>query len=464
MDGIRADPTHRRKPALYNSQLTSRSCLPLVLGLAFCGAAFLSSPAVVSAVVLADGDGTGNTTAPADDPGFANIGSRDGDASAVYLGNRWVLTAAHVKAGTVQLAGESYAHDPNTVQLVKNPPGLSENTDLVLFQLQEEPPLEALRLGCGPVPLGAEVLLIGQGRDRATDLTFWDVTRVAGEDNDIWQEVDDPALATREGFRTLPSRTIRWGRNQVSLTGVELELGEVDILSFQTSFDDQFALESEAQAVAGDSGGAVFFKNGPLWELAGVIQAASTFEKQPGGITTAVFGNNTFVSELSIYAESIRSIADFEPVPGDFDADGTFSSVDIDLLFEHLRDDGTVCHFDLDGDSVLSGADVDFLLSQIIGVLPGDANLDGLVEFADFLLLAQGFGKPGGWRDGDFSGDGNVQFEDFLLLSGNFGLELEPVTAAEVNVAAVAEPSAGALLLISLFVAFGGRRRARPLR
>ncbi|MCS1410976.1 MAG: hypothetical protein M2R45_04171 [Verrucomicrobia subdivision 3 bacterium] len=50
------------------------------------------------------GDGTGSTTATADDPGFANVGD-----IGVYLGsfsgNFWVLTAFHMKSGVISLNG-----------------------------------------------------------------------------------------------------------------------------------------------------------------------------------------------------------------------------------------------------------------------------------------------------------------------------------------------------------------------
>ena len=61
--------------------------------------------------------GTGNTNAPADDPGWANVGVL-GIGNGVYLGDRWVLTAAHVGAGEIVLAGTTYAaEDGSAVQL-----------------------------------------------------------------------------------------------------------------------------------------------------------------------------------------------------------------------------------------------------------------------------------------------------------------------------------------------------------
>ncbi|HZL35042.1 MAG TPA: dockerin type I domain-containing protein [Tepidisphaeraceae bacterium] len=53
----------------------------------------------------------------------------------------------------------------------------------------------------------------------------------------------------------------------------------------------------------------------------------------------------------------------------------------------------------------------------------GDANLDGQVNFADFVALSNHFGATvaSGWDAGDFNYDGTVSFADFVLLSNNFG-------------------------------------------
>ena len=56
----------------------------------------------------------------------------------------------------------------------------------------------------------------------------------------------------------------------------------------------------------------------------------------------------------------------------------------------------------------------------------GDTNNDGQVDFADFLIFSQNFGKTRDavFSEGDFDGDGDVDFADFLLLSENFGKRL----------------------------------------
>lgn len=61
----------------------------------------------------------------------------------------------------------------------------------------------------------------------------------------------------------------------------------------------------------------------------------------------------------------------------------------------------------------------------VTAALPGDANVDGTVNFSDLLALARNFGSSGrSWADGDFGGNGSVQFDDLLALARNFGSTL----------------------------------------
>jgi hypothetical protein len=55
-----------------------------------------------------------------------------------------------------------------------------------------------------------------------------------------------------------------------------------------------------------------------------------------------------------------------------------------------------------------------------VSATPGDATLDGTVDFADLLKLAQFFDQPGNWLAGDFTADGRVNFSDLLLLAQNY--------------------------------------------
>ena len=64
----------------------------------------------------------------------------------------------------------------------------------------------------------------------------------------------------------------------------------------------------------------------------------------------------------------------------------------------------------------------------------GDADDNGIVNFADFLKLADNFGRTDAVReDGDFNGDGVVNFSDFLILAENFGESRQPVAAPTLS-------------------------------
>jgi hypothetical protein len=60
--------------------------------------------------------------------------------------------------------------------------------------------------------------------------------------------------------------------------------------------------------------------------------------------------------------------------------------------------------------------------------LPGDANLDRVVGFADLLALAQWYGTSESplWSRGDFDRDDEVGFGDLLLLAQYYGLGVAP--------------------------------------
>lgn len=263
------------------------------------------------AVVIQIGDGSGNTSAPSDDPGFANVGQLLG-ASMVYIRNGWVLSASHVVSesslpGTVSFNGMSYGTNSATfVRLTNNGvPGLSEFTDLVMFQLTSWDALSEVQVASSTPSLLTSVVMAGAGRDRETTLTSWDVN--TAPDPDVWTEVSPPPPADREGYQTVNSRTLRWGTNTIDSNGDVVDAGHGDVISFTTDFDES-AGTSESQAVVGDSGGGVFAKNllGD-WELVGMMHAVSTFSGQPGGGNTAVFGNQTYSADLSFYSDQINS-------------------------------------------------------------------------------------------------------------------------------------------------------------
>ena len=95
---------------------------------------------------------------------------------------------------------------------------------------------------------------------------------------------------------------------------------------------------------------------------------------------------------------------------------------------------------------------------EILQKTPGDANLDGEVNFSDFLTLSEHFGEgtrrdPRAWSQGDFDGNNEVGFPDFLILSENFG------GAANASAAAIPEPTGISIALFGLLGLIGFRKR-----
>ena len=68
------------------------------------------------------------------------------------------------------------------------------------------------------------------------------------------------------------------------------------------------------------------------------------------------------------------------------------------------------------------GGETAFRLTPGPAALAGDVNLDGKVDFADLLAVAQDYGRTGAtWSLGDFNGDGIVDFADLIALARNYG-------------------------------------------
>ena len=65
-------------------------------------------------------------------------------------------------------------------------------------------------------------------------------------------------------------------------------------------------------------------------------------------------------------------------------------------------------------------------VADVFARRPGDCNLDGIVDAADYIILKQHIGRASGvdwWEHGDLDGDGVVGWSDLNLLSSNFALD-----------------------------------------
>ena len=104
------------------------------------------------------------------------------------------------------------------------------------------------------------------------------------------------------------------------------------------------------------------------------------------------------------------------------------SPAEIDLLYAAINTGSTDDEDDLNQDGAVNAADVDYLVEEVAGSIRGDTDLDGDVDFQDFLNASNAFGQEeAGWAGGDFDGNGTVEFADLLLVFSNFGFDRDNV-------------------------------------
>jgi len=257
--------------------------------------------------------GTANTTAPADDPGWSSVGTF-GVGNATYLGSRWMLTAYHVYSPfsgvspmSVDFNGTSYPVVPGSGVRLTNAD--SSPADLCLVQIASDPTVPAVTVSTSRPAWNSNLVMIGAGRQQIDGLVQWDSN---------WNVVSSGGFYA--GFDTTGTRLKRWGTNTIERatsggpnSDESISLGFGTVSCFFTDFDNLTGDTSQAQVVTYDSGGGAFYKSGPAWQLAGTIIAQGTFTGQPG--TTAVYGNTSYMADLSIYAPQIAIIIP-EPTSG----------------------------------------------------------------------------------------------------------------------------------------------------
>jgi hypothetical protein len=262
----------------------------------------LSAAGSVRAVIISGGDGIGNTNAPADDPGWANVGhivvsDTNKLSSVTYLGDKWFITAYHVKhldkPSAVMLDGAMYSIDSNSWTRITN--GGGDVADLILFQTTTRPPVFPLRIRSSRIENSVSVVMAGDGRNRATNLTYWTSGWV----------VTNAASGVYSGYVWAARSAMRWGENTVSsrnsfddgwYEGVWFGVQD----GFQTTFNANGG-SNECQGATYDSGGGVFYKNSGNWELAGIMLNTS------GDFGRAVYGDETYMADISYYRVQITN-------------------------------------------------------------------------------------------------------------------------------------------------------------
>ncbi len=182
--------------------------------------------------------------------------------------------------------------------------------------------------------------------------------------------------------------------------------------------------------------------------------------------TAGVTGQFTTVSQpvnlpagLIVDVVYAPTMAQLRVLPnGDFNLDGNFTCADVDALTAQIAAGITLPSLDMNGDGLANNADLTLWLLRAGAInlpsgnpyLPGDANLDGVVDGSDFLAWnSHKFTPTTGWCAGNFNADSVVDGSDFLIWNSHKFL------SSDQSQVAVPEPTGCILILLSLI---GGRR------
>ena len=170
----------------------------------------------------------------------------------------------------------------------------------------------------------------------------------------------------------------------------------------------------------------------------------------------AILANTTDTRVYSAYEDLLAARADF-------DGNNMANQDDLAMLYAHLG--GSDWQFDLNVDGTVNLADAELFVTTLLRTAPGDYNLDGVVDAADYTAWRDGVGTSyAGAGDGDF--DGDVDEDDFAVWRSEFGFVRTPFVPSGSGQAATTVPEPGTLFpMLAALVAclmtarLPGRRR-----
>ncbi len=381
------------------------------------------------AVVVASPNTAATLSAPAGIPGWSNMGYLD-SASAVYLGNRWVITAGHVAQDAANpgaitftdgrvfqpvLGSFTYLVDPSST-------GLTGSPDLVMFQISADPGLPSLNIASTLPKLGTTLTMMGAGLDRAPNEIGWQVSNVNGVET--WKQAPLPIDSVR-GFSLLDTSHMRWGQSQIIGT-TTYTTSDFSTPVFATRFSTGGG-PFQAEAVRGDSGGGVFQTVNGHSTLAGIMEA-QTFPVPGQPSNAVVFGQTSYVTDLSVFRDQILNIRDAATPLAQ----------------------NQVNHFDVNGSGIVSASDYLALLSEVNSLPNGS------------MKVTASFGPHGPFYD--VNGDGVIDSQDeydemyYLTQIGLSPVIATPSLAPAAFASQVPEPASVVLAWGGLLALLAARR------
>ncbi|MCA9217450.1 MAG: hypothetical protein KDB27_30490 [Planctomycetales bacterium] len=229
----------------------------------------------------------------------------------------------------------------------------------------------------------------------------------------------------------------QWVNNDLYENGTGRYVGQYGLDAYRAEFDA--AAEFVPVELAGTGGSAdahwdQLFRSSPqegnpadpysLNPLVGITDARGRDLAQDimSPALDADFGE-PFLSNTTVQAMrdiGFDVVASF-PFVGDIDGNGFIEITDVDALAKLIAVRSANVIYDLDNDGTVSSSDRETLVRDILGTDYGDANLDGLFNSSDLVLVSQAaeyrddIEGNSTWRTGDWDGDLEFDSGDLLI-------------------------------------------------
>jgi len=410
-----------------------RIALALAILLALCAA-----PA--RGILVSDDPDLHVVTAPSE---FDRVGylSTGGGTTGMLINEWYFLTAKHAVANMQTTSNPRmtlHLDDGEHVYAMAEKSG-HPTADLAVVRLKASTQLAGYELYTDIDENSLIGTMVGYGMSGTGEsvLTYWNPSQPGGD------------------YR-YPRGTLRVGYNRI-LTGSGVDYMEMDFDDPATGgFWGSLGADKEAMFGNGDSGGPTFIDDGGTLKVAGIHSALYDVDQNGRWPDYGDIGNDV---RVSTYAAWILAQMPDQPATetGDFDGNGLLNLADVDGLFDRFGGDDF--WYDLSGDQAIDMADTDILIRSFMNTEYGDTDLDGDVDFDDYLALAGNFGSAGpfSYSNGDLDGDDDVDFADYQVLESFYGFNA--ASAPPLPPAPIPEPAA--LLLVALGTPVVLRRRRR---
>jgi hypothetical protein len=233
--------------------------------------------------------------------------------------------------GQIGLGGVEYQPNPSTFHQLTEPDGSGNLTDLIVYQLIGTPNVPAVSLVTQTPSVGSSLTMVGYGSYAVGSPVNYSVQQSTdGSGNPVWTWTQDSTYHPGDysGYTYTSGQAKRWGTATVSAfsyQGAQYSLVGSNV--YNNVYDTMFPTiysggVGVAQAIGGDSGGAVFDSSG---NLVGLMEAMSNLPNQPANTVISDPSSSvdldyqvsvnqaSYISDIASYQPQIQAI--IAPVP-----------------------------------------------------------------------------------------------------------------------------------------------------